>query len=72
METIKGILSGLLIGLLLGILIIGIFYGMGKQDKNDCLKWQLEASTYSAVYYITEIQKQQCDYFGIVIDAPVK
>lgn len=54
--------------------IAGACYGVVKavieSDRNDCLGWQKDAKQYP-LFYITSWQKQQCDYFGIDIDAPV-
>lgn len=57
--------------LMLGAIIAASVYGISKQDKIDCDKWAAQSSVYSA-FFITQNQKDQCDYFKINIKAPVK
>ncbi len=55
------------------IIVFGFFAVKEGQtaDKNDCLKWQKEATEYQG-YYLTKNQKAQCDYYSVEINAPVK
>lgn len=54
-----------------GVVIIGYNIGMERQEKVECLQWQAQAKELSG-YWITNWQKNQCDYRGITIDAPVR
>lgn len=54
------------------LLVWQTFEAMNKQDEIDCNKWVKEAKEYSGTYYITKLQKEQCDTYGINIDAPIK
>lgn len=60
--------------LLTAIMIAGITilfsYGMNKQERIDCNKWN-EQSTAYANYYVTEWQVAQCNAHGIHLTAPV-
>lgn len=67
----RHILFLLLFTLMLGAIVGASIYGISKQDKVDCNKWAAQASVYSA-FFITQSQKDQCDYFKINIKAPVK
>lgn len=41
-----------------------------RSDRTDCLSWQLDATVYQH-YFISQWQKDQCDYWNIEINAPV-
>lgn len=59
--------------LILIVIIFGfiINIGLGKTEKIECRTWQKQAEKH-ADYYLSEWQKQQCDYHNIKINAPVK
>jgi len=57
---------------MIALLVWQTFEAMNKQDEIDCNKWVREAREYKGAYYITRLQKEQCDTYGINIDAPVK
>jgi len=59
-----------IISILLFVWVMAI--GLERQDRSDCLKWQDEADEIGDLYFITEDQKMQCDYFNIDINAHVK
>ena len=56
-------------------MIIGlgfIFKGMiEKQERLECEKWQEWAEEYPN-FYLTEWQKDQCEYHQIIIEVPIK
>ncbi len=45
--------------------------GIEKQDRADCHKWQEQAKEIKE-FYLTQSQRNQCDYWDIKVDAPVK
>lgn len=65
----------LIITFVLGyVLISGFGYGIAKHEKIECEKWANEAKNdkYAPNYYITQWQADQCNHYGITIDAPIK
>jgi hypothetical protein len=47
--------------------------GLNKTHKNECKEWQeMAISGDYPDYYIVGWQKEQCDFHGIEIDAPVR
>lgn len=48
-----------------------IVVGLARSEREECLRWQKDAKTLPG-YYLTQWQKQQCDYHQITIEAPVK
>lgn len=69
-SIIRPILNSLLTLAGAALLIVAIVYGLGLQDKADCMKWAQQADAYPA-FYLTSDQKQQCDYWGIPVNARV-
>lgn len=60
---------------LLTFIIVSAFvaiwiYGSGLSDQSDCLTWAQEADVYPA-FYITPVEKEQCDYWHVQINAPI-
>lgn len=47
------------------------YIGIDRQEKMECEFWQTEATQYPQ-YYLTHWQKDQCDHFGVSIEAPVR
>lgn len=45
--------------------------GLDRQDQADCYKWQAQAKEYPG-FYLTKYQADQCRYWNIQVDAPVK
>lgn len=70
----KLVIGHLLIGIVVAIGMLSLFgliqQAVLKGDHYDCLRWQREAGEYDR-YYITQLQKEQCDFFEVKIDAPV-
>ena len=48
-----------------------IAYGAEKSEINECKTWQKESSELKD-YYLVGWQKEQCDFHGVEINAPVK
>lgn len=49
--------------------------GIGAIDKSDtaeCLKLKKQSEMYANHFYLTEWQKDMCEYQGVAINAPVK
>ncbi len=73
-KHMKNLIQGIVIILIGVATIAGILWmanwGMNRQERFECKNWQAEAGDYPG-YYITEWQQQQCDRWGIQIDAKV-
>jgi hypothetical protein len=54
------ILSGVII-----IIFLIIAGGVKKQERAECLKWQVEAEQYQG-YYLTDWQIEQCGAHNII------
>jgi len=50
---------------------IGGVQAWNKQEQIECIKWQKQAQEFEN-YYLLGWQKEQCDHWGIEIDAQVK
>lgn len=70
-EKMKEIFYAIWIPLMIGGLIWAVIVGVNRTERVECFKWKEQAKTFPA-FYITQWQKEQCDYNGITIDAPVK
>lgn len=46
-------------------------YGLAKEYRVECLRWQKEARIFPQ-YYLTADQKAQCDALEIEVAAPVR
>lgn len=47
------------------------FFGTSMQDRADCGLWANQATEYPG-FYITKWQAQECAYYNIPVNAPVK
>jgi hypothetical protein len=56
--------------LALGYLIMKV--GGDRWRMYECEKWRDEAKEFAGYYYLSPYQAEQCDYYGIKINAPVK
>lgn len=54
------------------VLIWGVEKGIEKDEKIECKVLARLAKEKRAIFSITEWQKEQCDKYGIKIDAPIK
>lgn len=65
----------LIIVIVLALVSISFFWligvGFDGYEKYECQKWQAEAKTYQG-YFLAGWQKDQCDRWGIKIEAPVQ
>jgi len=60
------------------LIVIAMIIGMGfllkgaieKSEKLECVKWQGWAKEYPN-FYTTQWQKDQCDHYNLIIEAPV-
>lgn len=75
--TITAIIAG---AFMIGFATL-LSYGSDNIDKQYCYKLQAQAEQYSNFqlsaenptgFYITELDKEQCDHFNIIIKAPVR
>jgi len=66
---------------MLAIVIMGLDKALDAQEQIECYKLQANAERYENFlysqeneggFYITQNEKEMCDYHGIVIDAPVR
>lgn len=53
------------------VVVNAALYAIDASAKVECLKLQDDASKYPARFFISPVQKTQCDYFKIDINAPV-
>jgi hypothetical protein len=67
--------------ILFAVFLIGLDKALDDQEKVECYRLQEQANQYKNFlysptnqggFYITSLEKQMCDYHGIVIDAPVR
>jgi len=58
----------------LAIVIMGLDKALDSYEIVQCYKLQSYAEKYKNYggFYITTIEKEMCDYHGIVVDAPVR
>lgn len=56
--------------IILGFVCLAVVW-LDRTETATCIKWQEQASEYPG-FYLTQWQKQQCDYHGITIEAPVR
>jgi len=59
---------------MLAIVILGFDKALDNWEIVECYKLQSYAEKYKNYggFYITAIEKEMCDYHGIVVDAPVR
>ena len=59
---------------MLAIVIMGLDKALDNWEIVECYKLQSYAEKYKNYggFYITAIEKEMCDYHGIVVDAPVR
>ena len=78
--TETAIMASVLI-ILFAVFLIGLDKALDAQEQVECYKLQANAEQYKNFlysptniggFYITSLEKQMCDYHGIVIDAPVR
>jgi hypothetical protein len=62
----KNIFIGLSVVVVVALALWAIDTGLKKQERNECKKWQYEATRYQG-YYLTENQKEQCKSLNIPI-----
>jgi len=74
------ITGAIVVAIITGFAIL-LSYGADNIDKQYCYKLQAQAEQYSNFqlsaenptgFYITELDKEQCDHFNIIIKAPVR
>lgn len=65
------IIAVIIIGTVLGF-VKAISIGFSRGEQYECRKWAKQAEVYRPQFYLTEWQKNQCDYHGIEINAPVR
>jgi hypothetical protein len=78
-STLEALLLGTLwiIIVLLGavgaitILVWASNIAVSRGEKAECIQWQHEAKQYPN-YYLAQWQKDECDRYQIIIEAPVK
>jgi hypothetical protein len=78
--TETAIMASVLI-ILFAVFLIGLDKALDAQEKVECYRLQEQANQYKNFlysptnqggFYITSLEKEMCDYHGIVIDAPVR
>jgi hypothetical protein len=78
--TETAIMASVLI-ILFAVFLIGLDKALDNYEIVQCYKLQNYAEEYKNFlysptniggFYITSLEKQMCDYHGIVIDAPVR
>ncbi len=66
---------------LFAVFLIGLDKALDAHEQVECYKLQANAEQYKNFlysptniggFYITSLEKEMCDYHGIVIDAPVR
>lgn len=70
-DTFSKIAFGFLIGFIVTGLVIGFNFALNAQDKADCYGWALEAQQYTG-FYLTRDEADQCSYWNIPVNAPVR
>ena len=78
--TETAIMASVLI-ILFAVFLIAMDKALDAQEKVECYRLQEQANQYKNFlysptnqggFYITSLEKEMCDYHGIVIDAPVR
>ncbi len=61
----------IIILVLLGIIMaFAIITGINRQEQTTCNQYQKWAKEYP-LFYMTQLDKEMCDNWGIQVDAPV-
>lgn len=63
----------LVVAIGLSIIVMGkvIAKGLEKSERAECYKWQDQAKEFRE-FYLTKAEADQCEYWGIKVDAPIK
>lgn len=48
-----------------------VAHSLDLTDQSECLTWQQQADAYPA-FYLTQAEAEQCRYWNIQVNAPVK
>lgn len=68
----NAIVAVIIIGTILGFVQMISAGLISRGEQHECRKWAKQAEVYRPQFYLTEWQKNQCDYHGIEINAPVR
>jgi hypothetical protein len=58
--------------LFMALFLLAVMAGWDMQDRSDCLKWAAQADAIPGVYWLTQAQKDQCDYWHVKVKGTVK
>lgn len=53
------------------LLGVAVLEGMDRSARSACLEWAEMAETYPG-FYLTPAEAEQCAYYQIPVDAPVR
>lgn len=79
----KAVANAIVLITAIAAVVLGLYWaaqtGIGKQDQVDCWKWRQLAQTRApwternpGGYWITQAEKEQCNYWGIEVPAVVR
>lgn len=71
LEIAKGFIYLLVFVIFLTIISWIALIGLQREEQRECYQWQ-EWAQELKVFYLTPSQKEQCDRWGIQVEAPVK
>lgn len=66
----KDIFATVLVVILLITFVVALQVAIDTSAKAECNKWVEESVTYPK-FFLTENQKEQCDHYGIAVNAIV-
>lgn len=70
-EIIKQIIVALILLVVIFLVVKLLAIGLKKQDRVECQKLLSWSKEYP-LFYLTQNEKEMCDFLGVTISAPVK
>ncbi len=70
LEVLKIVGLIFFVALIVWIGVLALSYTINKTETSECLRWKEDAEKYPG-FYITQWQKDQCDFRQVEINAPV-
>lgn len=59
----SSLITALVSATLITIGLVGIVYGIARQEKYECAKWAKESKIFGDVYYFADWQNKQCEKY---------
>lgn len=71
-ELVVMIVLGIVVAVMLVGMVLGANNAMSQNELSECYTWGQQSVDYKNLYYLKQWQKDQCDSYGIMIDAPIR